>query len=276
MSTPLVPVNGKDRPGPYLQATASVRPGRHGDERCLQGGLPPVGLAWSYRRRTGYEPQSVTVGDHGSPGAPLVLGRRLSHRISRTISVRESRINVTESTRASSTMFIEGLCADQVVVLVNRGHEKRTSVRQRREGGSRQHSPQRERTEAVDRLSDGSLIAGMASGDTDAMAAFVRRFQARVSGLALSEVDDPGPAEEVAQDAFMRACGTRPATTRGGGGVVTWLFTITRNLSADAIRLRRDPPDRSREADGRADVRRGRARVRGTRATAGGSARTSG
>ena len=36
-------------------------------------------------------------------------------------------------------------------------------------------------------LSDESLIAGMASGDTRAMAALVRRYQARVYGLALRE-----------------------------------------------------------------------------------------
>jgi DNA-directed RNA polymerase specialized sigma24 family protein len=40
----------------------------------------------------------------------------------------------------------------------------------------------------------------MACGDADAMAAFVRRFQVRVYGLARAVVDDPGLAEEVAQD----------------------------------------------------------------------------
>jgi RNA polymerase sigma factor (sigma-70 family) len=91
-------------------------------------------------------------------------------------------------------------------------------------------------------LSDDSLIAGMASGDTDAMAAFVRRFQARVYGLALGIVDDPGLAEEVAQDAFMRAWRHAASYDPRRGRVVTWLLTITRNLAVDAIRLRRDHP----------------------------------
>jgi RNA polymerase sigma factor (sigma-70 family) len=91
-------------------------------------------------------------------------------------------------------------------------------------------------------LSDESLIAGMASGDANAMAAFMRRYQARVYGLALRVVEDSGLAEEVAQDAFMRAW--RYATTYDArrGRVGTWLLTITRNLSVDAVRLRRDYP----------------------------------
>ena len=92
-------------------------------------------------------------------------------------------------------------------------------------------------------LSDESLIAGMASGDAAAVAALVRRYQARVYGLALRVIDDSGLAEEVAQDAFMRAWRyARPATTPRRGRVDTWLLTITRNLVVDAVRLRRDHP----------------------------------
>jgi RNA polymerase sigma factor (sigma-70 family) len=91
-------------------------------------------------------------------------------------------------------------------------------------------------------LSDESLIAGIASGDEDAMAALVRRFQARVYGLALAVVDDSGLAEEVAQDAFMRAWRHAATYDPRRGRVPTWLLTITRNLAVDAIRLRRDRP----------------------------------
>lgn len=91
-------------------------------------------------------------------------------------------------------------------------------------------------------ISDESLIAGMASGDTDAMAAFVRRFQPRVYGLALRVVNDPGLAEEVAQDAFMRAWRHAATYDPARGRIATWLLTITRNLAIDAIRQRRDHP----------------------------------
>jgi RNA polymerase sigma factor (sigma-70 family) len=91
-------------------------------------------------------------------------------------------------------------------------------------------------------LSDESLIAGIASGDTTALAAFVRRYQARVYGLALRVVEDSGLAEEVAQDAFLRAWRYAGTYDARRGRVGTWLLTITRNLSVDATRLRRDYP----------------------------------
>jgi RNA polymerase sigma factor (sigma-70 family) len=91
-------------------------------------------------------------------------------------------------------------------------------------------------------LSDESLIAGMSSGDANALAALVRRYQARVYGLALRVVEDSGLAEEVAQDAFMRAWRYAATYDARRGRVGSWLLTITRNLSVDAVRLRRDYP----------------------------------
>ncbi|MFL6128728.1 MAG: RNA polymerase sigma factor [Mycobacteriales bacterium] len=74
------------------------------------------------------------------------------------------------------------------------------------------------------------------------MTTLVRRYQARVYGLALRVTADSGLAEEVAQDAFMRAW--RYATTYDArrGRVDAWLLTIAHNLSRDAVRPRRDYP----------------------------------
>ncbi|MEU4577591.1 sigma-70 family RNA polymerase sigma factor [Nonomuraea sp. NPDC023979] len=91
-------------------------------------------------------------------------------------------------------------------------------------------------------LSDESLIAAIAAGEAEATVAFVRRYQARVYGLALSVVGDPGLAEEVAQDAFVRAWRHAARYDPGRGRVSSWLLTITRNLAVDALRLRRDQP----------------------------------
>ena len=91
-------------------------------------------------------------------------------------------------------------------------------------------------------LSDESLVAGMAAEDPDAAAAFVRRFQARVFGLAVSIVGSPELAEEVAQDAFFKAWRSAAAYDARRGRVSTWLLTITRNSAIDAIRLRRELP----------------------------------
>ena len=53
--------------------------------------------------------------------------------------------------------------------------------------------------------SDEALLAGLAAGDRDASAEFVRRFQRRVFGLAWTIVRDRGTAEDVAQETFVRA-----------------------------------------------------------------------
>jgi RNA polymerase sigma-70 factor (ECF subfamily) len=91
-------------------------------------------------------------------------------------------------------------------------------------------------------LTDESLVAGMASGDPEAAAAFVRRFQARVYGLAVSIVSTPALAEEVAQDAFTKAWRHASTYDARRGKVSTWLLTIARNTAIDAIRFHRETP----------------------------------
>ncbi len=91
-------------------------------------------------------------------------------------------------------------------------------------------------------LSDESLLAGMASHDAEATAAFVRRFQARVYGLAVTIVGSPAIAEEVAQEAFVRAWRHAAAFDPRKGHVASWLLTITRNRAIDAVRLRGERP----------------------------------
>ena len=91
-------------------------------------------------------------------------------------------------------------------------------------------------------LSDDSLLAGMALGDADATAAFVRRYQPRVYGLALAIVGSSAVAEEVAQEAFLRIWRNAAVYDARRGQVATWVLTITRNLSIDALRLRGEQP----------------------------------
>lgn len=89
-------------------------------------------------------------------------------------------------------------------------------------------------------MSDEALLAGMATGDEDAMAAFVRRYQARVFGLALSVVGIPAVAEEVAQEAFVRAWRHAGNYDPRRAKASTWLLTITRNVAIDVLRVRRE------------------------------------
>jgi RNA polymerase sigma factor (sigma-70 family) len=93
-------------------------------------------------------------------------------------------------------------------------------------------------------LSDESLLVGLGSGDRDAAAAFVRRFQRRVFGLTLSILRDRGAAEEAAQEAFVRAWRHASAYDPRRGTVAAWLLTIARNVSINLLPARRfDPID---------------------------------
>ena len=85
-------------------------------------------------------------------------------------------------------------------------------------------------------------MAGLAAGDSKAATAFVRRFQARVYGLAVSMIGNSAVAEEVAQEAFLRAWRHAGAYDARRGRVATWLLSITRNLAIDHLRAKRTEP----------------------------------
>jgi DNA-directed RNA polymerase specialized sigma24 family protein len=66
-------------------------------------------------------------------------------------------------------------------------------------------------------VSDDALLADLATGDSDAAVAFVQRFQRRVFSLVATIVGDPRAAEDIAQDAFVRAWGHAGACSRSRG-----------------------------------------------------------
>lgn len=90
--------------------------------------------------------------------------------------------------------------------------------------------------------SDEALLAGLSSGDAQAATAFVRRYQARVFGLALTIVGDRALAEEIAQETFLKAFQHAATFDPRRGKVVTWLLSVARNSAIDALRLRRALP----------------------------------
>ena len=93
-----------------------------------------------------------------------------------------------------------------------------------------------------DRAADAALVSALAVNDEAAATAFVRRFQGPVFGLAVSITRDRVLAEDVAQEAFLRAWRASASYDSRRGSVLTWLLTITRNLAIDAIRARRAAP----------------------------------
>ncbi len=87
-------------------------------------------------------------------------------------------------------------------------------------------------------LSDEGLFAGFASGDAEAGGIFVRRAERKVYGLALGIVRDPADAQDVAQEALVRAWRFAASFDERRGSVMAWLLGITRNVALDHVRGR--------------------------------------
>jgi RNA polymerase sigma-70 factor (ECF subfamily) len=94
----------------------------------------------------------------------------------------------------------------------------------------------------TDRSSDAAVLAAVAVGDEAATTVFVRRFQRRVYGLALSITLDAATADDVASQAFARAWRHADTYDPRRGAVSSWLLTITRNVAIDSLRVRRPAP----------------------------------
>lgn len=91
-------------------------------------------------------------------------------------------------------------------------------------------------------LSDEALLAGMRSGDPEAAAGFVRRYQSRVYGLVYTVLGNRAVAEEAAQETFLKAWRNADAYDPRRGRVSTWLLSIARNTAVDVARLKRAEP----------------------------------
>lgn len=101
----------------------------------------------------------------------------------------------------------------------------------------------------VDGVSDDALLAGFATGDVAMSVAFVRRFQSRVFGVAITVLGDAALAEDVAQQAFEQAWRHAALFDPRRGTVGAWLAGITHNLAVDTVRARRAEPIDPAELD---------------------------
>jgi len=93
-----------------------------------------------------------------------------------------------------------------------------------------------------DTHSDHALLLGFGRGDPEASRVFVERYQRRVYGLARSVLGDSTQAEDIAQEALIRAWRNAGSFEAGRGSVSSWLLTITRNLAIDALRKKKAVP----------------------------------
>ncbi|MFF9457643.1 RNA polymerase sigma factor [Streptomyces flaveolus] len=101
----------------------------------------------------------------------------------------------------------------------------------------------------LERMPDDALLAGLTTGDPEFAVAFVRRFQHKVFGVAMTVTGDAQLAEDVAQQTFEQAWRHAQVYDSRRGSVRTWLTAIAHNLAIDAVRSRRAVPvDPSRMA----------------------------
>ena len=103
-------------------------------------------------------------------------------------------------------------------------------------------------------VDDSNLLERLRRGDDRAFEEMVIGYQHRVFGVALRMLGRRAEAEEIAQEAFLRAYRS-VAAFRGDARLSTWLYAITSRLclnrlaSADRRRLRHDEDALARAAD---------------------------
>jgi RNA polymerase sigma-70 factor (ECF subfamily) len=85
---------------------------------------------------------------------------------------------------------------------------------------------------------DNEIISKVLSGDQQAYAVLVNRYQAYVFTLALRIVKNREDAEEVAQDIFIKAY-RYLADFKGASKFSTWLYTIVNNTCITFLRKKK-------------------------------------
>ncbi len=90
----------------------------------------------------------------------------------------------------------------------------------------------------VDSLSDAGLVELVLRGDQNVFAVLVERYKDAVQNLAYRMLGNATEAEDVTQEAFVRAF-TQLATYKPAHKFSTWLLSIASHLSIDQLRRRR-------------------------------------
>lgn len=87
---------------------------------------------------------------------------------------------------------------------------------------------------------DEDLVCRVGQGDPAAIQALVARKLPRMLALAHRMLGDPAEAEDVAQEAMLRAWKQAPRWTPGQAKFDTWLHRVGLNLCYDRLRKRRE------------------------------------
>ena len=84
-------------------------------------------------------------------------------------------------------------------------------------------------------MDEAGLVRAARGGDREAFMQLVRVHQAGVRAFAHGLLRNRGLAEDVAQEAFLRAWRGLPGL-RGDAAFATWLYTIARRVALDEVR----------------------------------------
>jgi RNA polymerase sigma-70 factor (ECF subfamily) len=82
-----------------------------------------------------------------------------------------------------------------------------------------------------------NLVEKSAGGDIDAFETLIQSHQKKVYNIALRMTKNPEDAQELSQDAFVRAF-IAIKKFRGDSSFATWLYRITMNVCTDFLRKR--------------------------------------
>ena len=95
---------------------------------------------------------------------------------------------------------------------------------------------------------DAQLIQRVLQGDQEAFGALVRKYQKGVHALAWRKIGDFHIAQEITQDAFLKAY-QQLRTLKNHNAFAGWLYVIVANLSLDWLRKNRIPMESLDTAD---------------------------
>jgi RNA polymerase sigma-70 factor (ECF subfamily) len=90
----------------------------------------------------------------------------------------------------------------------------------------------------MDGDSDLELAGALAAGEVDALARLYDRYGSLAYSVALRVLGDPGKAEDVVQDAFLKLWHSAARFDSHRGSLRTWVITAVRNRSIDYLRGR--------------------------------------
>jgi RNA polymerase sigma-70 factor, ECF subfamily len=91
---------------------------------------------------------------------------------------------------------------------------------------------------ATEGLADADLAVVLAAGNQDALLELYDRYAGLAYAVAMRVLGDPGRAEDVVQEAFLKIWTNATGFDPKKGSLRTWLITAVRNRSIDYLRGR--------------------------------------